>query len=107
MAVYDESYDEGMVRVKRTFDIRRFSRHLARSGYGRIRLALPVTAFGLLLSGCAGIWNASDLVVWVRDQAVDQGCRRETIELEDWYTETAEGNVWRGTYVDSVWKPSQ
>ena len=83
-------------------------------------LTLPVTALGLLLSGCTSIWNASDLAVWVRDRAVDQGCPRETIELEDWYTETAEGNVWRGTCkdaegetmsfgvnVDPVWKPSQ
>ena len=83
-------------------------------------VVLQVTVLGLLLSGCTHIWNASDLAVWVQDRAVDQGCQRESIELEDWYTETAEGNVWRGTCrdsegtsmrfginVDSVWKPSQ
>lgn len=83
-------------------------------------LILQATAFGLLLSGCTNIWNASDLAAWVQDRAVDQGCQRESIELDDWYTETAEGNVWRGTCrdsagtslpfginVDSVWKPSQ
>ena len=111
---------DGRAVHTRIFDITHFSRHLARSCHRRIRLALPVTAFGLVLSGCASIWNASDLVVWVQDQAVDQGCQRETIELDDWYTETAEGNVWRGTCkdpagtsmsfginVDSVWKPSK
>ena len=85
-----------------------------------IELILQATAFGLLLSGCNNIWNAGDLAVWVQDRAVDQGCQRESIELDDWYTETAEGNVWRGTCrdsagasmrfginVDSVWKPSQ
>lgn len=86
----------------------------------RIGLALPATLLAALLSGCPRIWNASDLVVWVQDQAVDRGCQRETIELEEWYTGTAEGNVWRGTCTDStgspksfginvdpVWKPSQ
>lgn len=83
-------------------------------------LILPATVFCLVLSGCSSIWNAGDLAVWVRDQATDRGCQRETIALEDWYTETAQGNVWRGTCsdaegsptsfginVDSVWKPSQ
>lgn len=78
-------------------------------------------AFGvvLLLSGCTNIWNASDLAVWVEDRAVAQGCLRETIELDEWYEQTPEGNVWRGTCrdpegehktfginVDSVWTPS-
>ena len=73
-----------------------------------------------LLSGCSQIWNAGDLAVWVKDRAEGQGCVRETIVLEDWYTSTAEGNVWRGTCrdakdnpksfginVDSVWTPSE
>ena len=81
----------------------------------------PLLAIGvvLVLSGCASIWNASDLAVWVKDRAVAQGCQRETIELDDWYELTAEGNVWRGTCrdiggnpktfginVDAVWTPS-
>lgn len=74
----------------------------------------------LLLSGCSGIWNAGDLVEWVKDRAVDQGCRRDSIELDEWYTATAEGNRWCGTCrdafgnikslgidVDPVWKPSK
>ena len=74
----------------------------------------------LALSGCTEIWNASDLAAWVRNHAVVQGCRRETIELETWYTETAKGSVWRGTCldeqgagkafginVDGVWQPSR
>ena len=77
-------------------DIKHFTSHHAFSCYRLSRLTLPVTALGLLLSGCTSIWNASDLAVWVRDQAVDQGCQRETIELENWYAKTAEGNVWRG-----------
>jgi hypothetical protein len=81
-------------------------------------MLLAATA-ALLLSGCASIWNASDLAVWVRDQAVKEGCQRDTIEIEAWYTKTDRGNVWRGTCtddnnqpmafginVDSVWKPS-
>lgn len=82
---------------------------------------LAILATVLILSGCASsIWNAGDLAQWVRDQAVKQGCARETIVLEEWYTETEEGNVWHGTCsdskgqertfginVDSVWKPSQ
>ena len=92
----------------------------AHNGCGRIGSTLPVVAFGLLLSGCTNIWNASDLALWVRDQAVDQGCQRDTVELEEWYTETVEGNVWRGICqdlagnarsfginIDSVWTPSE
>jgi hypothetical protein len=73
----------------------------------------------LVMFGCSNIWNAGDLAAWVTDQAVEQGCQRETIELEEWYTETTEGNVWRGTcrdtrdntktfgiHVDRVWKSS-
>jgi len=74
----------------------------------------------LWLSACSSIWNASDLAEWVKHRAVEQGCQRETIQLAEWYTETAEGNVWRGTCrdahgssksfgidVDPVWKPSK
>ena len=89
-------------------------------GFIALKLAFLATAVALFLSGCSTIWNASDLAVWVRDRAVEQGCQRETIELEEWYTETAEGNVWRGTClnaqdntksfainVDPVWTPSK
>lgn len=74
----------------------------------------------LSLSACSSIWNAGDLADWVREGAVKQGCQRQTIQLDEWYTETAEGNVWRGTCrdaqgnprsfgidVDPVWKPSK
>lgn len=74
----------------------------------------------VLSAGCTSIWNAGDLAAWVRDQAVKQGCERETIELEEWYITTADGNIWRGTCKDStgntksfvinvgrVWKPSK
>ncbi len=78
-------------------------------------------AGALTLSGCASsIWNAGDLVQWVRNQAVLEGCQRDTIVLEEWYKQTDEGNTWRGTckdtegqhrdfgiHVDSVWKPSK
>jgi hypothetical protein len=73
-----------------------------------------------MLSGCSDIWNASDVAVCVQDRAVAQGCQPETIALEDWYSETTEGNVWRGTCrdtrghrksfainVDPVWTPSE
>ena len=105
---------------KRIRVIRHFAGHHAHNGYRRIGSTLFVAAFGLLLSGCTSIWNASDLALWVRDQAVDQGCQRDTVELEEWYIETVEGNVWRGICqdsagnarsfginVDSVWTPSE
>jgi hypothetical protein len=70
--------------------------------------------------GCPRIWNAGDLAAWVRDRAVEQGCQRETIELEDWYTLTADGNIWYATCqdekdnlksvginVDPEWTPSE
>lgn len=73
-----------------------------------------------LLSGRSDIWNTSELALWVKDRAVEQGCLRETIQPEDWYSETAEGNVWHGTCrdargdtrsfginVDPVWTPSK
>ncbi len=84
---------------------------------------LPSLIFisALAMQGCMPkIWNAGDLVEWVKEQAVQQGCRIESIELEEWYRETDEGNVWHGTCrdtadrpmdfavdVDPVWTPSQ
>jgi hypothetical protein len=79
-----------------------------------VRLALAVVA-----ACTAGIWNAGDLVKWMKDRAVEQGCEPDSIALDEWYTETAEGNLWRGgcqdaqgnpksfgINVDSVWEPS-
>ena len=82
--------------------------------------ALTLSAAAVLAGGCNDIWNASDLAVRVRDQAVEQDCERETVVLDEWYTEEPEGNVWHGSCrhretgeelrfginVDSVWKPS-
>jgi hypothetical protein len=73
----------------------------------------------LLMAACTNIWNSGDLAVWVRAQAVEQGCQRETIKLDEWYRAEAGGNVWHGACqdaagneqsfginVDRVWKPS-
>lgn len=82
-------------------------------------LYLPL-ALALTLQACMpSIWNAGDLAEWVREQAVQQGCQNDSIELEDWYRETEGGNVWHGSClddageamtfqisVDSVWTPS-
>ena len=86
----------------------------------KAKIATLATVVMVFMSGCANIWNAGDLAVWVKDRAVEQGCQRETIELEEWYTETSKGNVWRGTCldtngydksfginVDPVWTPSE
>ena len=94
-----------------------FGRHSFLTAVKRATLAGADLVF---MSGCANIWNAGDLAVWVKDRAVKQGCQRETIDLKEWYTETAEGNVWRGTFqdnrgqtmsfginVDPVWTPSE
>lgn len=85
-----------------------------------LRLSFASLVFALAIAGCTSIWNAGDLAVWVREQAVEEGCRRDTIVLDEWYTETTEGNIWRGTCrdaddnpmtfgidVDPVWTPSQ
>lgn len=85
-----------------------------------MKLTTLTTVLAVSLYGCSNIWNAGDLAVWVKDRAVEQGCQRETIELEEWYTKTADGNVWRGTCretqgntksfginVETVWRPSQ
>ncbi len=89
------------------------------TGLTAMKIATLTILVVVFMYGCPKIWNASDLAVWVKDRAVEQGCQRETIELEEWYTETAEGNVWRGTCretrgntklfeinIDPVWKPS-
>jgi hypothetical protein len=84
--------------------------------------AFTLLASVTLLSGCGpSIWNAGDLADWVRTQAEQEGCVRDTVELEDWYRETSEGNQWHGTCadaatgnrrtfainVDGVWSPSE
>ena len=83
------------------------------------RQAVVAIALPLLLAACTNIWNASDLAVWVGDRAVEQGCQRDTIELDEWYKAERQGNVWHGTcqdaagnqqsfgiHIDRVWKPS-
>lgn len=87
----------------------------------RIRLVILCWIPVILATACTkDIWNASDLAQWVRDQAVEQGCERESIELEDWYTSEKGRNNWHGRClkqgsdeqmdfsinVDSVWTPS-
>ncbi|TXS90783.1 hypothetical protein FV139_17560 [Parahaliea maris] len=83
-------------------------------------MPFPVV-LSLALQGCMHeIWNAGDLADWVRQQAVKEGCKSDSIELEDWYRKTESGNVWHGTCrngasetmaftvnVDPVWKPSE
>ena len=87
----------------------------------RIRLVILCWIPIILTTACTkDIWNASDLAQWVSDQAVEQGCERESIELEDWYTSENGRNNWHGRClkqgsdeqmdfsinVDSVWTPS-
>ena len=82
--------------------------------------ALCIIGFGISACTSSNIWNAGDLAVWVKDRAVERGCERQSIQLDEWYTETPEGNVWRGTCadgqgsaksfginVDPVWTPSE
>ena len=90
-------------------------------GVATVNTAIVSMAAALFLSGCATkITNASDLKAWVKKQAQKQYCTRESIELDDWYTETADGNVWYGNCrtdiddpkriainVDRVWDPSK
>jgi len=78
-------------------------------------------ASALALSACNSyISSAGDLVRWVKAQAIEEGCQQGTIVLDQWYTQTDKGNVWRGTCkgpdgkkryfginVESVWKASQ
>lgn len=82
---------------------------------------IAVVATAGALVGCSNqIWNASDLVVWVKDRAVEKGCERQSIELKEWYDSDKSGNTWHGSCVstqtgkrmtfgidvDPVWKPS-
>ena len=85
------------------------------------RLVVTCLLFAFLSTACMNeIWNAGDLADWVRDRAVEEGCERESIELDDWYTSENGRNNWRGRClkqggaeqmdfsinVDSVWTPS-
>lgn len=87
------------------------------------RTFFQLATFALIVSstGCSKqIWNAGDLIDWVKDRATEQGCDRKSIELKEWYDNSPEGNVWQGSCVnaktgksmairinvDSVWKPS-
>jgi len=87
----------------------------------RLRLATLRSLVIPLITACTNdIWNAGDLAEWVRDQAVVQGCERDSIELEDWYRSESGSNNWHGqclkqdgagqldfaVNVDSVWTPS-
>ena len=87
---------------------------------GAMPLLYVLLSLAFTLQGCMpSIWNAGDLVEWVREQAVQRGCQTDSIELEDWYRESESGNAWHGTCldetgesmafavnIDSVWKPS-
>ena len=84
--------------------------------------AIQVLALALLIAGCGpSIWNASDLAVWVRNEAVKKGCDPATVRIADWYVNRGGENVWPvecvhresrepmklDIGVDKVWKPSQ
>ena len=84
-------------------------------------LTMACLLFAFLATACMNdIWNAGDLADWVRDQAVEEGCERESIELDEWYTSENGRNNWQGhcqkhqggeqmkfsINVDSVWTPS-
>lgn len=83
-----------------------------------VAILIPVLA--LMLTGCWQIWNASDLIKWVKRQAENAGCTPGSIKLEDWYVEQGGENVWPGTCtnkvsgepmsfaigIDAVWQPS-
>ena len=71
-----------------------------------VRIAIAAIAAAALYGCSPSIWNAGDLAEWVRGEAIEQGCKPGTIVLEEWYTQTASGNVWRGT-CETVDKPSQ
>ena len=95
--------------------------NLMTSPHPAIREAVLAAVLIMALPACSNdIWNASDLANWVRDRAVEQGCERDSIELEDWYREEGGKNLWHGSCrksgsddrmqfaidVDPVWKPS-
>jgi hypothetical protein len=63
-------------------------------------ISAPLFVFTLVLAGCVQIWNASDLVKWVEQQAQSAGCDPATIELADWYVAKEGANVWPGTCVN-------
>ena len=84
-------------------------------------LVICISLAASLACGCSNnIWNAGDLAAWVKDPAVEQGCRRESIQLDDWYRSEAGANDWHGRCVnrddgeqmsfainvDAVWTPS-
>jgi hypothetical protein len=77
----------------------------------------------IAFAGCSTrskIWNAGDLAQWVKDQAVEQGFQRDSVQLDEWYREDGGQNVWHGrginsktgkksefeVPVDRVWTPS-
>lgn len=89
--------------------------------YPRAVPMLSMALVALLASGCSNdFWNAGDLAAWFRDRAVELGCGRESIELDEWYTSEAGKNNWHGrcadresgehmpfaVNVDPVWQPS-
>ena len=55
-------------------------------GLRAMNRAIQAVAFALLLTGCGhDIWNAGDLVKWVRNEAVKNGCDPASVQLADWY----------------------
>ena len=73
-----------------------------------------------LLESILARFDQQAIAGWVKDEAVKQGCERDTIQLDEWYTAESTGNVWHGTCVgrdsgermtfavnvDAVWTPS-
>ena len=88
-----------------------------------LRWLLPALVVMLVMSACSPrdkIWNAGDLIEWVRSEAVKQGYQPDSIELEEWYREEGDQLIWYGRgiregsnqesefsiRVDEVWTPS-
>ena len=64
-------------------------------GLRAMNRAIQAVAFALLLTGCGhDIWNAGDLVKWVRNEAVKNGCGPASVQLADWYVAKNGQNVW-------------
>lgn len=64
-------------------------------GLRAMNRAIQAVAFALLLTGCGhDIWNAGDLVKWVRNEAVKNGCDPASVQLADWYVAKNRQNVW-------------